>query len=235
MPDLRKRVEALEGERGDFLKLWKLCVPECDPLVNGLPSQFSNHIRGLQDRAKKAEAERDRLHALLALPDDSAACPKCGGKTEPAYCDKCDATLTPEQDAALKQVYDKMLAEDHKKMHAATLRWVFEVGAEWAWLWWDGQEASLDTEALSRYPNPPAAVLPEQTHARDPQVYPVSGVTRRVVGHVVPGPAPKREKRWRCATCGRRVTRIENVLGILCHIVGKNARCGPVVEEVSDA
>jgi hypothetical protein len=39
-------------------------------------------------------------------------CPQCGGKMEPSYCDKCDATLTPEQDAALKRVFQD---EDEKR------------------------------------------------------------------------------------------------------------------------
>ena len=180
MPDLRKRVEALEGERGDFLKLWKLCVPECDPLVNGLPSQFSNHIRGLQDRAKKAEAERDRLHALLALPDDPLA-----------------ATLS-----------DLVLACD---LYWTTCGIDESIAA--------GKNLVGVLRTLRRHPNPPAAVLPEQTHARDPQVYPVSGVTRRVVGHVVPGPAPKREKRYVCEECGSdgEGGAVEYASGVVCH------------------
>jgi NTP pyrophosphatase (non-canonical NTP hydrolase) len=83
--------------------------------------------------------------------------------------------------------------------------------AKWEW----GNHA----EAARRYPDPPAAVLPEQTHARDPQVYPVSGVTRRVVGHVVPGPAPKREKRYVCEECGSdgEGGAVEYASGVVCH------------------
>ena len=137
-------------------------------------------------------------------------------------------------DAALRIVHAALALPDDPP--AAALREAFVAG-------WRCREvcthADPDFEALRRHPDPPAAVLPEQTHARDPQVYPVSGVTRRVVGHVVPGPAPKREKRWRCAACSMAVAdedicEPDDAYEELHHLTERGMPCGPVVEEVSD-
>jgi len=117
-------------------------------------------------------------------------------------------------DAALRIVHAALALPDDPP--AAALREAFVAG-------WRCREvcthADPDFEALRRHPDPPAAVLPEQTHARDPQVYPVSGVTRRVVGHVVPGPAPKREKRYVCEECGSdgEGGAVEYASGVVCH------------------
>jgi len=200
MPNLRKRVEALEGERGDFLKLWKLCVPECDPLVNGLPSQFSNHIRGLQDRAKKAEAERDRLHALLALPDDPLA-----------------ATLS-----------DLVLACD---LYWTTCGIDESIAA--------GKNLVGVLRTLRRHPDPPAPAMAPLAPGTCPECRGTEtwGETSDCPECHGTGkaPAPKREKRWRCRTCGL-------VPGVVTFPTSGTAyhfnyetgipQCGPVVEEV---
>ena len=71
-------------------------------------------------------------------------CPKCGGKMEPAYCDKCDAVLTPKQDEALKQYFYTQDAEKQRRAFVDGAKWMYREECGWK---------QAITEASFRYPD----------------------------------------------------------------------------------
>lgn len=194
--------------------------------------QIQGYLTAEQDRKIVADYERleTRLAALSSPPSPVLTSSIAGDHTG-MHWDGLAGTWRPDQASPEPTSRLEPVTHDDEPPSREMERKAFVAGAKWAWVIEGYEWIEAQAEAARRYPDPAlGAFLPDSTHAGDPDVYPHSGATRKVVGHVAPG-APA--MRWVCDGCGATHIQPELVLSDArgtYHWLGET-QCGPVRRE----